>query len=208
MTWPTRLPLIAILRGITPDEVIVHVAKLIEVGFDAIEVPLNSPNSLISIERLVSEFGTQACIGAGTVLDVEAVDRLAALKCRLIVTPNTDPAVVRRARGHDMLCAIGCATPSEAFAAIRAGAQAIKIFPAGIFGPAYIRALKAVLPPDLPVFAVGGVTPGTLADYLAAGCVGAGLGGDLYQPGQPVSRTEQQAHAFIEAYRSAVKVKQ
>ena len=205
MTWPTRLPLIAILRGITPDEVIAHVAKLIEVGFDAIEVPLNSPNSLVSIERLVREFGTQACIGAGTVLDVEAVDKLAALQCRLIVTPNTDPAVVRRARGHDMLCAIGCATPSEAFAAIRAGAQAIKVFPAGIFGPGYIRALKAVLPPDLPVFAVGGVTPGTLADYLAAGCIGAGLGSDLYQPGQPVSRTEQQAQAFVDAYRQTVR---
>jgi len=205
MNWSTKLPLIAILRGIRPEEAEEHVAALIDAGFDAIEIPLNSPDWELSIANMVTTFGHQALIGAGTVLEPEQVDRLAAINSKLVVTPNTDPAVIRRAVEHGMTVAAGCATASEAFAALKAGAQALKIFPSSAFGPDYIKALKAVLPADVPVFAVGGVTPENLHAFLAAGCVGAGLGSDLYRAGQPVTRTAAQARAFFAAYKEAVQ---
>jgi 2-dehydro-3-deoxyphosphogalactonate aldolase len=205
MNWTTNLPLIAILRGIRPEEVEQHVGALIEAGFDAIEIPLNSPDWARSIASMVTMFGHKALIGAGTVLEPEQVDQLAAMNSRLVVTPNTDVAVIRHAVGKGMTVAAGCATASEAFAALKAGAQALKIFPSSAFGPDYIKALKAVLPADVPVFAVGGVTPENLHAFLAAGCVGAGLGSDLYRPGQPVSRTAEQARAFVAAYKEAVQ---
>jgi 2-dehydro-3-deoxyphosphogalactonate aldolase len=202
MTWPTRLPLIAILRGITPEETLDHVSALIESGFDAIEIPLNSPRWTLSLPAAVAAYGTQALIGAGTVLTPGAVDEVAALGGRLMVTPNTNSDVIRRARERDMYCAVGFATASEAFRAIAAGAQSLKLFPAANFGPSYVRALKAVLPGDVPLFAVGGITPSNLPDYLAAGCIGAGLGSDLYKPGQSAAQTRAHADAFIHAYRS------
>ncbi|MGK3143951.1 2-dehydro-3-deoxy-6-phosphogalactonate aldolase [Pantoea sp. C2G6] len=205
MSWQTDLPLIAILRGITPAEVEAHVGTLIEAGFDAIEIPLNSPDWAASIAATVKTFGDRALIGAGTVLHPEQVDQLAALNSKLVVTPNTDPAVIRQAVAHGMTVAAGCATATEAFTALAAGAQALKIFPSSAFGPGYIKALKAVLPPAIPVFAVGGVTPENLHEFLAAGCVGAGLGSDLYRAGQPLSRTTEQARAFIAAYKDAVR---
>ena len=205
MNWTTNLPLIAILRGIHPEEVEEHVGALIEAGFDAIEIPLNSPEWARSIASMVTTFGHKALIGAGTVLEPEQVDQLAAINSKLVVTPNTDVAVIRHAVGKGMTVAAGCATASEAFAALKAGAQALKIFPSSAFGPDYIKALKAVLPADVPVFAVGGVTPENLHAFLAAGCVGAGLGSDLYRPGQPVSRTAAQARAFVAAYKEAVQ---
>lgn len=138
-------------------------------------------------------------------LKPEQVDRLAEMGCKLIVTPNTQPEVIRRAVSHGMTVCPGCATASEAFTALEAGAQALKIFPSSAFGPDYIKALKAVLPADVPVFAVGGVTPENLHLWLQAGCVGAGLGSDLYRAGQPVSRTIEQAKAFVNAYQEAVQ---
>ncbi|MEZ3498662.1 2-dehydro-3-deoxy-6-phosphogalactonate aldolase [Pantoea sp. KPR_PJ] len=204
MNWITELPLIAILRGIRPDEVEAHVGALTEAGFDAIEIPLNSPDWARSIAHLVTTYGDRTLVGAGTVLTPGQVDQLAAMNSRLVVTPNTDAAVIQRAVAQGMTVAAGCATASEAFAAIQAGAQALKIFPSSAFGPDYIRALKAVLPADVPVFAVGGVTPQNLRAFLAAGCVGAGLGSDLYRPGQPVSRTAEQARAFVAAYKEAI----
>lgn len=205
MSWNTKLPLIAILRGIRPEEAEEHVAVLVEAGFDAIEIPLNSPEWHLSIASMVKTFGDRALIGAGTVLEPEQVDRLAAINSRLVVTPNVDTAVIQRAVARGMLVAAGCATASEAFTALKAGAQALKIFPASAFGPAYISALKAVLPSEIPVFAVGGVTPDNLSAFLAAGCAGAGLGSDLYRAGQPVSRTREQAHAFVKAWKEAVQ---
>ncbi|AWP31065.1 2-dehydro-3-deoxy-6-phosphogalactonate aldolase [Pantoea eucalypti] len=205
MSWQTNLPLIAILRGITPAEAEAHVGALIEAGFDAIEIPLNSPDWATSIAAMVKTFGDQALVGAGTVLTPEQVDQLAELNSKLVVTPNTDPAVIRQAVSHGMTVAAGCATASEAFTALQAGAQALKIFPSSAFGPGYIKALKAVLPPDIPVFAVGGVTPENLQEFLAAGCVGAGLGSDLYRAGQPLSRTIEKAQAFVTAYKDAVR---
>lgn len=205
MQWQTELPLIAILRGVTPDEAVAHVGAVIDAGFDAVEIPLNSPQWEISIPLILEAYGDKALIGAGTVLKTEQVDRLAEMGSKLIVTPNIQPALIRHAVDRGMIVCPGCATASEAFNALDAGAQALKIFPSSAFGPGYIKALKAVLPDDVPVLAVGGVTPENLAQWLEAGCAGAGLGSDLYRAGQPVERTAQQAAAFVQAYREAVK---
>jgi 2-dehydro-3-deoxyphosphogalactonate aldolase len=205
MKWNTNMPLIGILRGITPAEVHDHVAALLDAGFDAVEIPLNSPQWEVSIAQTVAEFGHRALIGAGTVLKPEQLDVLHSMGSKLVVTPNTQPAVIRRAVELGMTVCAGCATASEAFTALDAGAQALKIFPSVSFGPDYIKALKAVLPPEVPVFAVGGITPENLPIYLAAGCAGAGLGGDLYRAGQSVSQTAQQAAAFINAFKDATK---
>ncbi|MEB5924357.1 2-dehydro-3-deoxy-6-phosphogalactonate aldolase [Franconibacter daqui] len=205
MQWQNKLPLIAILRGIKPEEAHEHVAAVIDAGFEAVEIPLNSPDWRTSIPAMVNAFGDKALIGAGTVLKPEQVDELAEMGCQLLVTPNIQPEVIRRAVGYGMTVCPGCATATEAFNAIDAGAQSLKIFPSSAFGPDYIKALKAVLPPDIPVFAVGGVTPENLAVWLKAGCVGAGLGSDLYRAGQSVERTAEQAKAFVKAYREAVQ---
>lgn len=211
MSWKTEvfdgelLPLIAILRGITPAEVEQHVEVLIEAGFNAIEIPLNSPDWQTSIKAVSAKYGARALIGGGTVLTPQNVDQLAELGGKLVVTPNTSASVIRRAVELGMVVCAGCATASEAFTALEAGAQGLKIFPSSAFGPDYIKALKAVLPPEIPVFAVGGVTPENLHLFMAAGCVGAGLGSDLYRAGQPVSRTQQQARAFIDAHQGALQ---
>jgi len=205
MQWQTELPLIAILRGIKPDEVLAHVGAVIDAGFDAVEIPLNSPQWEKSIPLILQAYGERALIGAGTVLKTEQVDTLARMGSKLIVTPNIQPELIRHAVNLGMTVCPGCATASEAFNALDAGAQALKIFPSSAFGPAYIKALKAVLPHDVPVFAVGGVTPENLSEWIDAGCAGAGLGSDLYRAGQPVERTAQQAAAFVKAYQEAVK---
>lgn len=205
MRWQTELPLIAILRGITPEDAPQHVGAIIAAGFDAVEIPLNSPNWEQSIPDMVKRYGDKALIGAGTVTQPEQVDRLAEMGCKLIVTPNINVEVIKRAVKYGMTVCPGCATATEAFAALDAGAQALKVFPSSAFGPDYIKALKAVLPADVPVFAVGGVTPENLAQWLNAGCAGAGLGSDLYRAGQSLSRTEEKAQAFVNAYREATK---
>jgi 2-dehydro-3-deoxyphosphogalactonate aldolase len=202
MAWPTALPLIAILRGITPDDIVDHVHALIAEGFDAIEVPLNSPDWQRSIPMALDAAGDRALVGAGTVLTPDAVDAVADLGGHLLVTPNTDAAVIRQGRARGMFTSIGFTTPSEAFTALAAGAQSLKLFPAAQWGPGYVKAIRAVLPPDVPLLAVGGVTPENLGQFLDAGCIGAGLGSDLYKPGQPVSRTRERAAAFVEAYRA------
>ncbi|HGL3855298.1 TPA: 2-dehydro-3-deoxy-6-phosphogalactonate aldolase [Klebsiella aerogenes] len=194
-----KVKLVAILRGIQPGEAAEHIAALIDAGFRYIEIPLNSPDWQQSIPAMVRQFGERAVIGAGTVLKVEQVDLLAEAGAKLIVTPNTAPEVIRRAVDKGMLVCAGCATASEAFSALDAGAQWLKIFPSSAFGPDYIRALKAVLPPEVPVLAVGGVTPENLHSWRHAGCAGAGLGSDLYRAGQPLARTRQQAQRFIAA---------
>ena len=194
-----KLKLVAILRGIRPAEAAEHIDTLIGAGFRYIEIPLNSPNWQQSIAQMAAQFGEQAVIGAGTVLKVEQVDFLADAGAKLIVTPNTQPAVIRQAVARGMLVCAGCATATEAFSALDAGAQWLKIFPSSAFGPDYIRALKAVLPPEVPVLAVGGVTPENLTTWVQAGCAGAGLGSDLYRAGQAVERTRQQAGRFISA---------
>lgn len=197
------IKLIAILRGIAPAEAADHIGVLVDEGFEYIEIPLNSPDWQRSIPLAVERFGEQVMIGAGTVLSVAQVVALTEAKARLVVTPNTQPAVIRRAVENGMLVCAGCATATEAFNALEAGAQWLKIFPSSAFGPAYISALKAVLPPEVPVLAVGGISPDNLADYLAAGCAGAGLGSDLYRAGQSVDQTREQARRFIAAWHAA-----
>lgn len=194
-----EVKLVAILRGIRPEEASDHIGVLVDEGFRYIEIPLNSPDWQRSIPQMVKQYGEDAVIGAGTVLNTEQVDFLTQAGAKLIVTPNTQPAVIRRAVKNEMLVCAGCATATEAFTALEAGAQCLKIFPSSAFGPAYIDALKAVLPPEIPVLAVGGVTPENLADYLRAGCAGAGLGSDLYRAGQSVEKTAEQARRFMAA---------
>jgi 2-dehydro-3-deoxyphosphogalactonate aldolase len=196
---PFQLPLIAILRGIRPEEAVAHAQALVEEGFDAIEIPLNSPDWPASIGAVVREFGARAWIGGGTVLHEHDVDTLCGLGVRFIVTPNTNPDLIRYAVGRGLQVVAGFATPSEAFAAIAAGAQMLKLFPVSVYGPSLLRALRTVLPP-LPLFAVGGVTPTVLSASLSAGSTGAGIGGELYKPGQPVEATRRNARAFRQVF--------
>lgn len=196
---PFRLPLIAILRGVHPDEVLEHVHALIDEGFDAIEIPLNSPDWRSSIATAVDTFGNRAWIGAGTVLHEDEVDALVTLGTRFIVTPNTNPQLIRHAVDRGLQVVAGFATASEAFAAIAAGAQMLKLFPASVYGPAFVRALRTVLPP-LPLFAVGGIDLPSLSAYLSAGSNGAAVGGELYKPGQSAEATRANARAFRQAF--------
>jgi 2-dehydro-3-deoxyphosphogalactonate aldolase len=201
MNWKDHVPLIAILRGITPDEVEAHVDELIGAGITLIEIPTNSPDWLRSVERAQRHAHGRAIIGAGTVLDSGAVAALAATGAQLMVTPNTDPSLIRDAVAAGLTVAAGFMTPSEAFAAIGAGAQILKLFPASHCGTGYVRAIKAVLPREMPLFAVGGITPDNLGDFLDAGCSGAGLGSDLYKPGQFSDVTRTRAEAFVQSFR-------
>lgn len=202
MTLNLSIPLIAILRGITPQEADIHIPLLVEAGFQAIEIPLTAPGWEISLARAAEQYGDRVLIGGGTVLYPGQVEHLMALGCRLVVTPNICPEVIHRAQDCRMQVLPGCLTPTEAFTAIDAGAQDIKLFPAGIFGPAYIRALKAVLPASVSLYAVGGITPDNLGGYLAAGCRGVAPGNSLWQPGQTPEQTRTMAQAFIAAYRA------
>jgi 2-dehydro-3-deoxyphosphogalactonate aldolase len=201
---PFRLPLIAILRGIRPEEMHAHVDALVAEGFDAIEVPLNSPDWQRSIGEGVREFGSRAWIGGGTVLREDQVDTLCDLGVRFIVTPNTRPALIRHAVARGLQVAAGFATASEAFAALDAGAQMLKLFAAASYGPSHVRALRAVLTP-VPLFAVGGVGVDALPAFIKAGCVGAGIGGELYRPGQSSETTRKHATMFKQAYMEATR---
>jgi 2-dehydro-3-deoxyphosphogalactonate aldolase len=201
---PFRLPLIAILRGIRPAEALAHVDVLVAEGYDAIEIPLNSPDWHGSIGDSVREFGARAWIGGGTVLREDDVEALQALGARFIVTPNTRPALIRHAIAHGLQVIAGFATASEAFAALDAGAQMLKLFPASSYGPSHVRALRAVLPP-VPLFVVGGVGANSLPAFVAAGCSGAGIGGELYRPGQPPELTRNQARMFKQVYMEATR---
>lgn len=196
---PFQTPLVAILRGITPAEVLEHVAVLVETGYDAIEIPTNSPDWATSVALAVREFGAQAVIGAGTVLTPGHVDALHDAGGRLAVAPNVRPAVLRHAAARGVPMMAGFGTASEAFDALEAGAPMLKLFPASIQGPAMVRALRSVLPP-VPLFAVGGITPETLPVYLEAGCQGVGIGGELYRAGQSPAQTRTQAGRFHAAW--------
>jgi len=197
-------PLIAILRGVRPDEVVAIGEALIDAGLRTIEVPLNSPDPLDSIGRLARAFGDRCLIGAGTVLRAEDVDAVKAVGGALIVTPNTDAAVIGRAVALGLQAAPGFATASEAFAAIAAGARALKLFPAATYGPAHLKALKSVLPKEVPVFAVGGVGPQDMAPWIAAGAAGFGVGGELYRPGDAPDAVGRKARALVSSLAAAL----
>jgi len=198
-SWMERLPLVAILRGVEPEEAVAVGAELVDVGFAVIEVPLNSPQPFDSIGRLAAAFGGQALVGAGTVLTPEAVDRVAAVGGRLIVMPHADTAVIRAAKRAGLFAVPGFATPTEAFAALDAGADALKLFPAEAAPPAVLKAMRAVLPPAVPVLPVGGIRPETMAGYWEAGAGGFGLGSALYKPGDAPATVRAKAVAFRQA---------
>jgi len=195
-------PIVAILRGVKPDEIVAIAGALVEAGIRAIEVPLNSPDPLVSIRRLCQAYGDVTLCGAGTVLTPQAVDDVAAVGGKLIVTPNTDPEVIARAVALGLTVMPGFATPSEAFAAVKAGARALKLYPASSFGPSHIKAVKDVLPKDILVYAVGGVGAANLEPWLTAGVAGIGVGGELYRPGYSAQEVGQKAAALVAAWNS------
>ena len=194
-----RCPLVAILRGVKPDEVEAIAEALIDEGFAMIEVPLNSPDPMTSIERLAKRFGTDALVGGGTVLSVDQVETIRSAGGRLIVSPNTNPEVIAAAVGAGLISLPGYFTPSEAFAAIAAGASGLKLFPAESASPAVLRAHRAVLPPDAAVLAVGGITPEGMAAWRESGAQGFGLGSALYRPGNAPAEVRNNARAFVAA---------
>ena len=193
-----QLPLIAILRGLTPDAALPVTQALINTGWSLIEVPLNSPQPLDSIAKMTHAF-PQALIGAGTVLSPADVRNVHAAGGQLIISPNFDPAVVHEAVRLGLLCLPGVMTASEAFAALDAGATGLKIFPAEMASPAVIKALRAVLPADALMLPVGGITPYNMQAYLSAGASGFGIGSALYKPGMTAATVTSNAIKFIAA---------
>lgn len=203
MSKPVDLPpLIAILRGIRSDEILDVAQALIDAGFRGIEVPLNSPDPLVSIQRLTERFGNECLCGAGTVLKAAQVDAVAAAGGKLIVTPNVDRAVIARSVELGLTAMPGFATATEAFSAIDAGATALKMFPAATYGVQHLKALRPVLP-GIKVFAVGGVGARNLAEWAEAGVDGIGFGSDLYAPGRTALEVGSQAAAIVSAWQRA-----
>ncbi|WP_136440392.1 2-dehydro-3-deoxy-6-phosphogalactonate aldolase [Pacificoceanicola onchidii] len=193
-------PLIAILRGLDPAQAGPVSDVLIRTGFRIIEVPLNSPDPLASITRISESHGEQAIVGAGTVLTVDQVKAVADAGGRVIVSPNMNPDVGRAAVARGLYWCPGVMTPTEAFAALDIGASVLKIFPAEMVPPAAIAAMRAVLPKDAIVAAVGGITPGTMGVYRAVGVDGFGLGSALFKPGYTLEDIAARASAFASAW--------
>lgn len=196
-------PIIAILRGITPDEAVPVAEILLTAGIDRIEVPLNSPDPLDSIARMVRALSGRAVIGAGTVLGTAQVAQVADAGGRLIVSPNCDPAVIARTKALGLQSWPGVFTPTEAFAALAAGADGLKLFPGSMAGPDGLKAMRAVLPTDAPVFAVGGAGPENFGTWMAAGADGFGIGSALYQPGLGLDEVAARAGAIVAAFDAA-----
>lgn len=195
-------PLVAILRGVKPDEVVAIADVLVEEGFTLIEVPLNSPDPLTSIAALVGRYPAPVLVGAGTVLSVEQVAQVAATGARLIISPNTDVAVIAASAAAGLVSLPGYFTPSEAFVALAAGATGLKLFPAEAASPAVVKAQRAVLPRDLPLLVVGGITHDTMAPWLAAGAKGFGLGSSLYATGASANSVRTSARKFLATMKS------
>ncbi|HWZ74066.1 MAG TPA: 2-dehydro-3-deoxy-6-phosphogalactonate aldolase [Casimicrobiaceae bacterium] len=196
------LPLIAVLRGITPVEIDAVGAALIDNGFRILEVPLNSPEPFDSIARLEHRFGARCLTGAGTVIKVADVARVAAAGGKLIVMPHGDVAIVREAKRLGMLCVPGVATPTEAFAALDAGADGLKMFPAEQLSPAVLKAWRAVLPKDALVFPVGGIRPDNMTAYWEVGANGFGTGSNLYAPGATADAVSEAAARYAAGFAS------
>ena len=193
------VPLIAILRGVRPQEIEPIVAVLLDAGFRVVEVPLNSPDPLASIGAIARRFGDQMIVGAGTVLTPEDALEVIGAGGRMLVAPNFEPAVGAVASRHDALWIPGVFTPTEAFAALAAGADALKLFPAEAIAPAVVKAMRAVLPPQALLLPVGGIVPERMADYLRAGANGFGLGSALYAPGFSAAEVGSRAERFVQA---------
>ncbi|MDY0872366.1 2-dehydro-3-deoxy-6-phosphogalactonate aldolase [Dongia rigui] len=204
--WLRDLPLIAILRGITPVDAEGAVETLHAAGWRVIEVPLNSPDALETLKRMVKrakDLGDNLLIGAGTVLNVSQVDAIAASGAKLMVSPNCVPEVIRAAKAKGLATAPGVATPTEAFAALDAGADALKMFPGELLPPTAVKAWRAVLPPLTLLLPVGGVAPDNIAAYMKAGANGFGIGTSVYKPGMAMAEMAKCATALADAFRNA-----
>jgi 2-dehydro-3-deoxyphosphogalactonate aldolase len=197
------LPLVAILRGLPPGDAAAIGATLFEAGFRLLEVPLNRPGAIEAIAELARIAPADALVGGGTILSPAHVDAVKGAGGRLYVSPHCDPELIRYAHEAGMLTLPGVATPSEAFAALRAGADGLKLFPAESLGCAGLRALKTVLPPGTHVWPVGGVKPDSMGEWVAAGATGFGIGSALYKPGMAASDLAPVARAYVEAWRAA-----
>ena len=198
----TRCPIVAILRGVAPDEIDAIGDALVEAGVTVIEVPLNSPSPFESIRRLAARHGTRALVGAGTVLEADDVARVADAGGKLVVAPNFDADVVRAAKAASLASLPGVMTPSEGFAALKAGADGLKLFPAEIIPPAVFKAWRAVFAPDTLLLAVGGVGVDNIKSYAQAGASGYGIGSALYRPGRPAAEIGQLARALVAAAKA------
>jgi 2-dehydro-3-deoxyphosphogalactonate aldolase len=198
----TELPLVAILRGLKPENAEAVGHALVEAGFRIIEVPLNSPEPFRSIEILAKTMPENVLVGAGTVLEPDQVNGIRDVGGRLIVMPHGDVEVIRRAKEHNLVCTPGVATPTEAFAALKAGADAIKIFPAEAIPPAVVKAWRAVLPKDTVVLPVGGIKPDNMKPYVDAGADGFGLGSALFTPTMAVEEIARNARDFASAWQT------
>ncbi len=192
--------LIAILRGVTPAEVVDITAVVIDAGITSIEVPLNSPDAIKSIGLLVEKYADSALIGAGTVLTVEDVEQVAAAGGKLIVSPNCNPEVIKASKAHDMFSYPGVMTATECFLALESGADGLKFFPSSLLGTSGLSALKAVLPASAQTYAVGGVGPDNFAEWIDAGASGFGIGTGIYKPGFSVDDVAGRARAIVDAY--------
>ena len=202
---PLDPPLVAILRGLPAEDAASVGAALFEAGFRAVEVPLNRPGALQAIATLTALAPAGTLIGAGTVMSPQDVQAVADAGGRLIVCPHCDPAVIDEAVALGLWCVPGVGTASEAFTALRHGAHGLKLFPAEVWGPRGLKALKAVLPEGTPLWPVGGVAADNLAQWTAAGATGFGIGGQLYQPGDSAQTVGQRAREFIESWKAACR---
>jgi 2-dehydro-3-deoxyphosphogalactonate aldolase len=197
-----QCPLVAIIRGVTPDDSVEIARALFESGIRIIEVPLNSPDPFASIRRIADALGAEALVGAGTVVELDDVARVKEAGGRIIVSPNMNPRIISATLHSGMVSSPGVFTPSEAFSAIHCGAHAIKLFPAEAASPKVVKALRSVLPKNVHLLVVGGVTPESIGGWMGAGADGFGLGGGLYKPGQSAADTAAKARAYVEAASS------
>ncbi|MCH9644775.1 MAG: 2-dehydro-3-deoxy-6-phosphogalactonate aldolase [Gammaproteobacteria bacterium] len=195
------MPLVAVLRGIKPGCAAEVAEALISQGFLCVEVTMNSPKPLDSIKRMAEVCGDRAIIGAGTVTSVDMVNEVADVGGRVIVMPHTDVEVIREAKKRDLICLPGVCTPSDAFAAINAGADGLKIFPAELIAPKVLKSMCAVLPKEIPLLPTGGITAKTIPEYMWAGASGFGLGSVVYKPGDSVDVVKQKAQVIVAAFR-------